>query len=135
VSQERPRAFCASSTAPGAVEATQNGGSGTSLLRPPVVRPPAPGGAPAQRRAAARALGEVALSVRAELRMLGPDLVAAIEPADSKAEDCFNRAIGDLVEGRVGEKVQGPSRTYCCSGCFHRRHVLWRRDSSEHRRG
>lgn len=63
---------------------------------------PAPGSTGAQRRAEARALGEVALSVRTELEKLQPDVDDSFGSSDRKNERCVNRAVEDLV------RAQGP---------------------------
>jgi len=67
---------------------------------------PAPGSTGAQRRAEARALGDVALSVQTELEKLQPDIVEASGGSfDRKTLRCVNRAIDDLEETQISEDV------------------------------
>lgn len=74
-------------------------------VAPVAAQEPAPGSTGAQRRAEARSLGEAALSARAELRMLQPDIEASVERVGRKDVRCINRAIDDLEETQAGEEI------------------------------
>ena len=64
----------------------------------------APGSTGAQRRAEARALGEIALSARRELRALEQKREASAGRAERKTTRCLKRAVDDLeaVQGEAG---------------------------------